>query len=1030
MADLIARLLAQVTQELGERRDVPGATYRLQLHAGFTFRDACRLVPYLHDLGITHCYASPYLKARPGSTHGYDIINHQLLNPEIGSEEDYADWVAALHSQGMGQILDIVPNHMGIVGNENLWWNDVLENGPASPYAGFFDISWHASPRAELQNKVLLPILGDPYGKVLEAQQLRLEYAAGAFTVHYFDHRFPVGPCTYGMILGHQLEELEQLLGAESPAFVEYQSILTAISHLPRSSDTEPAKMTERQREKEVIKRRLAALTEQSAPLREFIEQTLTLCNGTPGDPHSFDLLDRLLNQQAYRLAYWRVASDEINYRRFFDINELAALSMERPEVFAATHELVFRLLLSGQVNGLRIDHPDGLYDPRQYLERLQQHFVLARAQSIFEEQPEYRGQEWNDVEGPLREAIAKASRSENGDRPPEEQDNVSVCCDNPLWRPLYVIVEKILGTAEPIPEDWPVYGSSGYGFLNLLNGLFIDAGNSPAFTRLYNDWIQEAPRFPDVVYEKKLLILRMAMSGELQMLAHQLDRLAQKDRWSRDFTLSSLRSALREIIACFPVYRSYISEAGIHESDRKYIQRAVARAKAKNAAISTALFHFVRDRLLLKYPESAEEPIRAEQRRFAGKFQQVTAPVMAKGLEDTTFYVYTRLLSLNEVGGDPDRFGLPPAALHRYYQERQAHWPWSLSSTSTHDTKRSEDVRARLNVLSELPGAWRDCLAHWGELNRPHRIAVEELSAPDVNEEYLLYQTLLGAWPLEPYSTEVYAEFVKRIQAYMQKALHEAKVHTSWINPNPAYDDAVQEFIRRILDVETNAPFVQDLRTFQKRISHYGLFNSLSQTLLKITAPGVPDLYQGTELWDFSLVDPDNRRPVDYERRRAMLNDLRASVSAVGTRLPEYAEELTAMKEDGRIKLYVTYRALHSRGDAPALFTTGEYLPAEAAGAKPEHVFGFVRRHEQQAALVAVPRLLTGLVPSPSELPLGRDVWPDTVLLLPEGVPNWRWRNVFTGESLKGLVQSDQLVLPLADVFAHFPVALLQAEA
>jgi (1->4)-alpha-D-glucan 1-alpha-D-glucosylmutase len=1028
MTDIIASLLTRVTQEISQRRDFPGATYRVQFHAGFTFCDASRLVPYWHDLGITHCYASPYLKARPGSTHGYDIIDHQLLNPEVGSEQDYADWVTALRAHGMGQILDIVPNHMGIVGNENPWWNDVLENGPASPYAGFFDISWHASPRPELQNKVLLPILGDPYGEVLEAQQLRLRYAAGAFTVHYFEHRFPVAPCSYGMILGHQIEELERLLGAEASPFVEYQSILTAISHLPHFFDTEPAKVTERQREKEVIKRRLAALTEQSAPVREFIEQTLALYNGKPGDPHSFDLLDRLLNNQAYRLAYWRVASDEINYRRFFDINELAALSMERPEVFAATHELIFRLLRTGQVNGLRIDHPDGLYDPRQYLERLQQHFVLARARSLFEEQPEYRGQEWKDVEGPLLEAITKALHSENGDGP-EEKGIVPVFSDHPFWRPLYVVVEKILGTGEPIQGDWPVYGSSGYGFLNLLNGLFVDAGNSQALTGLYDDWIQETPRFPEVVYENKLLILRIAMSGELQMLAHQLDRLAQKDRWSRDFTLNSLRSALREIIACFPVYRSYISEEGIHDSDRKYIQRAVARAKAKNAALSTALFHFVRDRLLLKYPESVDEAVRAEQRRFAGKFQQVTAPVMAKGLEDTTFYVYNRLLSLNEVGGDPDRFGLSPTALHRYFQERQAHWPWALSSTSTHDTKRSEDVRARLNVLSELPGVWRDCLAHWGELNRPHRIAVEDLSAPDANEEYLLYQTLLGAWPLEPYSTEVYADFIKRIQAYLRKALHEAKVYTSWINPNPAYDDAVQEFIRRILDPETNGLFVQDLRAFQKRISHYGLFNSLAQTLLKVTAPGVPDLYQGTELWDFSLVDPDNRRPVDYERRREMLSDLRTSVSAAGARLHEYAWQLTAAKEDGRIKLYVIYRSLHCRREHPALFTTGEYLPAEAEGVKQDHVFGFVRRHEQQAAVIAVPRLLTGLVPSLYELPLGRNVWQDTVLLLPDGDAKRRWRNVFTGEMLKCPVGAGPMVLPLADVFAHFPVALLMAE-
>ena len=706
MTDVIASLLEKVAEELGKGPDCPVATYRLQFHAGFTFRDACALVPYLHDLGISHCYASPYLKARPGSTHGYDITNHQLLNPEIGSEDEYAKWVKALHAHGMGQILDIVPNHMGIAGNENPWWNDLLENGPASPYAGFFDVSWHASPRPELQNKVLLPVLGDPYGKVLEAQQLRLAHAAGAFTVHYFEHRFPVSPCSYGMILGQRIEELQQALGAEAPAFVEYQSILTAIGHLPHYFETEPAKVAERQREKEVIKRRLAALVEENPPVREFVEQTIARYNGVPSDPHSFDLLDHLLDNQAYRLAYWRVASDEINYRRFFDINDLAALSMERPEVFAATHELIFRLLGERCVNGLRIDHPDGLYDPKQYLERLQHHFVLARARNIFENQPEGREREWKDVQESLLQAILDAT-----------QENK----ESPFKRPLYVVVEKILGTGEPIPADWPVYGSSGYGFLNMISGLFVNTDNDRAFTQLYNDWIQEAPCFSEIVYAKKFLILQIAMSGELQMLAHQLDRLAQKDRWSRDFTLSSLRHALREIIACFPVYRSYISEEGIHESDRKYIHWAVNRARAKNAALSTSIFNFVRERLLLKYPESADTETRAEQRRFAGKFQQVTAPVMAKGVEDTAFYIYNRLLSLNEVGGDPGRFGLAPAALHRYFQERQAHWPNGMSTTSTHDTKRSEDVRARLNVLSELPGAWRDCLAHWGELNRRH---------------------------------------------------------------------------------------------------------------------------------------------------------------------------------------------------------------------------------------------------------------------------------------------------------------------
>ncbi|HXG11105.1 MAG TPA: malto-oligosyltrehalose synthase [Gemmataceae bacterium] len=1017
MTAVVKELLATIGRETAERR-LPEATYRLQLHAGFTFRDAAGLVPYLRELGISHCYASPYLKARPGSTHGYDIIDHRVLNPEIGSEEDYNAWIEAMHAHGMGQILDMVPNHMGVVGNENAWWNDVLENGPSSPYAGYFDISWYASPRPQLHGRVLLPVLGDPYGKALESGQLRLEYAAGAFTICYFEHRFPVAPRSYGLILGRRLEELERRLPADDPALIEYQSILTAVKHLPRRTETDPDRVAERQREKEVIKRRLAALTQDSAVVREFLEETVALFNGKPGDPRSFDPLDELLDDQAYRLAFWRVAADEINYRRFFDINELAALSMERPEVFAATHELVLRLLAEGKVNGLRIDHPDGLYDPRQYLQRLQEAYMLARARHLFESRPEYRGLDWKEVEEDCKLQIANCKLPIVGGQGAARGRECA-------W-PLYVVVEKILGTGEPLPDDWPTYGTSGYDFLNMVNGLFVDAANAPAFSRIYRDWIQDTTPFAEVVYQKKSLILRVALSSELHMLAHQLDRLAQKDRWSRDFTLTSLRHALREIIACFPVYRSYIDDA-VHDSDRRYVERAVARAKAKNPAISASVFNYVRDMLLLKYPTSASEEDRAEQRRFVGKFQQVTAPVMAKGLEDTAFYVYNRLLSLNEVGGDPARFGLAPAVLHRYFQERQARWPWAFSALSTHDTKRSEDVRARLNALSELPEEWKECLDRWARLNGPHRSQVEEEGpAPDPNEEYFLYQTLLGAWPLEPYSAEEYAQFVERIQTYVMKALHEAKVHTSWINPNPAYDEAVQRFVARILDPEVSGPFLDDFRTFQRKISHFGLFNSLAQTLLKITAPGVPDTYQGTELWDFSLVDPDNRRPVDYECRQQMLGELKERVAAAGERLPPLARELTAAKEDGRIKLYVTWRALQCRNAYPGLFAVGDYLPLEAVGACSDQVFAFARRQGATWAVVAVPRLLTRLLSGPPELPLGREVWQDTLLLLPEIEPGRQLSNVFTGERLTAAERPGSSCLLLADVFANFPVALL----
>jgi (1->4)-alpha-D-glucan 1-alpha-D-glucosylmutase len=1008
--DLIVRTLA----ELAARRRFPESTYRLQFHAGFKFRDAAAIVPYLHELGITDCYASPYLKSRPGSQHGYDISEHAVLNPEIGTEEEHAALVAALQERGMGQVLDVVPNHMGIAGNDNRWWNDVLENGRASSYAGHFDIDW-GSAKPDLHDRVLLPILGDPYGKVLDSQQLCLGFEAGAFTVQYFDRRFPVAPCTYGLILSQRLPELEQRLGNTSDAFIEYQSILTAIAHLPPHTTTDPVKAAERQREKEVIKRRLAALTESSPEVRDFLAENVALLNGQKGEPHSVDLLDELLNRQPYRLSFWRVAADEINYRRFFDINELAALSMEKPEVFESTHELVLRLLQEGKVTGLRIDHPDGLFDPQQYLEQLQQSFFLQMARRVFSERPELQGQEWSEVEPALRQRRGEAS-------PPSSPDL--------LWRPLYVVVEKILGKAEPIPEQWPVHGTTGYEFLNTLNGLFVDADNGQYFTRTYSRWVGKEKSYRDLVYQKKFLILQVSLSSELHMLAHQLDRLSEKNRWSRDFTLNTLRHALRDIIACFPVYRSYLGHGDIHPRDRYYVETAVARAKLKNPAISASVFDFVRDMLLLRYPESAREEDREEQRRFVGKFQQVTSPVMAKGVEDTAFYVYNRLLSLNEVGGDPEQFGVSLEAFHRHNQDRQRRWPYSLSATSTHDTKRSEDARARLNVLSELPRDWQVCLSRWNQLNRRLRVSLgEDILAPDRNDEYLLYQTLVGAWPLETTTPEQHAAFVARIQAYMQKAIHEAKVHTSWINPNSAYDRAVEQFVARLLDEATNARFLKDFRTFQARISHFGLFNSLSQTLLKIASPGVPDLYQGTDLWDFSLVDPDNRRPVDYERRRQLLQELKET-QPPREQLPQFARRLTEAKEDGRIKLFVTRTALHCRLAQPGLFSTGDYLSVDAAGPHRDHVCAFLRHQGQHVALVAVPRLLTRLADGTNKLPLGPEVWGDSVLLLPgELGPPRRWRNIFTEEALALEKRQGQPALPLARVFGHFPVALLLAQ-
>lgn len=1003
--ELAETLLEQVARTAAARSALPESTYRLQFHAGFTFRDALAIAPYLRDLGITHCYASPYLKARPGSTHGYDIVDHGCLNPEIGTEDDYEAMVAGFHEHGLGQILDTVPNHMGVGANDNAWWNDVLENGANSRHGACFDISWRASPRPELQDKVLLPVLGDPYGIALEAGQLRLAFADGAFFIHYYERRFPLAPRTYADVLGHRLDDLELDLGRESHELIELQSILTAVRNLPERTETDPEKTVERQREKEVIKRRLAALTARSDSVGAFIERNVEIFNGRPGAPRSFDLLDNLLEGQCYRLAYWRVASDEINYRRFFDINDLAALSMEREEVFEAAHGLIFRLLAEGKVDGLRIDHPDGLYDPLQYFRRLQEQYALARARSAFEASgPGAHGLGWKDVEEAVRERIAAGGGS------------------GAFGPPLYVIVEKILGPDEALVDSWPVHGTSGYDFLNQVNGLFVNGANASEFSRLYHGWAQDDTPYQEVVYLKKMLIMQVSLSSELHMLADQLDRLAQKSRSSRDFTFNTLRQALQEVIAAFPVYRSYIDDDGASAADRLHIVTAIRRATLRDPLMSRRVFFFIRDILLREAPESFGEEDRAEQRRFAGKFQQVTAPVTAKGVEDTAFYVYNRLVSLNEVGGDPGRFGVSPEALHVYNQGRQARWPHALSPLATHDAKRGEDVRARINVLSEMIGTWWAAVERWSRFNDQYRKRDEDQTVPDPNEEYLLYQTLVGAWPLGPLGPEARAEFVLRIQDYMIKALHEAKTHTSWINPNAEYDDAIREFVARILDEETNRGFLEDFQGLQRQVSHYGLFNSLSQTLLRLTAPGVPDTYQGTELWDFSLVDPDNRRPVDYAVRREMLRRLRADERG----LLELARDLVASKEDGRIKLYVVHRALQARRDRPGLFTSGAYVPLAVEGAKSAHLFAFARESDGLRALVAAPRLLAGLAPGPDHLPLGPSAWGDVSLVLAGVGAVSRWRNVFTGERLSPTPREGRPVLAASDLFAHFPVALL----
>ena len=653
--------------------------------------------------------------------------------------------------------------------------------------------------------------------------------------------------------------------------------------------------------------------------------------NGTPGDPRSFDALHDLLERQHYRLADWQVAGDEINYRRFFDVNSLIAIRMELEPVFEAANRFTFDLLKTGGVVGLRIDHPDGLYDPKQYFDRLQ---AEAAAEGV---------------------------------------------------GPLYVTVEKILGGDEPLPADWAVHGTSGYDFLTTVNDLFVDPTGAGAITKAYVDFVGDATPFAEWVYRKKRLVLGTSLASELTMLAHRLDRLAQSDRHSQDYTLRRLRDGLAEVIACFPVYRSYVSAEGVHPRDVEMVDLAVAAAERRNPQMSKPLLHFIRDTVLLRAPVAADR--KADQLRFAGKFQQVTSPATAKGIEDTAFYIYNRLTSLNEVGGDPGRFGRPPEAIHRYFADRQAKYPLGLNPLTTHDTKRSEDVRARISVLSEIPAEWAAALNHWSELNAAHVAAVDGRPAPSRNDQYLIYQTLIGAWLGTPD-----ADFVARIGAYLEKAMKEAKVDTTWTVPNAPYEAAVKAFVAAVLDPKKSAAFLAAFAPFQRRVAAAGVVNSLSQTLLRLTAPGVPDTYQGTELWDFSLVDPDNRRPVDYATRRAAL-------AAV-----EKADPADLMKNaaDGRVKLFLTHAALLARRENRGLFTAGTYEPIAATGPMADHVFAFARRHEGRAAVVAVTRL-----------PATLGDWAGTTLALPAGVS---MRDVLTGRP----ISSDA-----GELFATLPVAL-----
>jgi (1->4)-alpha-D-glucan 1-alpha-D-glucosylmutase len=934
-------------------------------------------------------------------SHGYDIADHNRFNPALGSETEYQALTAALRERGMGQLLDVVPNHMGISGSRNAWWMDILEHGPASSYSGYFDIDWEP-PEPGLRGKVLLPILGDQYGVVLENQELTLECHGGEFIVRYYDTVLPLAPETYIQILDARREELETKLGKDDPHLVELHSIITALIHLPARTDPDAERRAERARESVVIKRRLASLLAEARDVGALIDETVARFNGVKGQPATFDHLDALLGMQAYRLAFWQVATDEVNYRRFFDINSLAAIRMEEPAVFEEAHRLILRLVREGAVTGLRIDHPDGLVAPADYLRQLQRRCFLALAEATAgledageDEQGRWRQQALDDFDH--RAAEPGADRA----------------------RPFYIVVEKILMPDEQLTERWPVAGTTGYDFLNAVNGLFVHRAAERALSHTYERFIAARPNFREVVYDAKQLIIDTSMAGEIVVLGRRLARISEKHRASRDFTTRSLTTALREIIASFPVYRTYIDASGVTDQDRWHVDLAVGLARRRNPAMSGSIFAFMADLLCLRAPGARSEADLQAHLTFVGKFQQLTGPIMAKGMEDTAFYRYHRLTSLNEVGGAPDRFGIAVNEFHRLNLERQARWPTALLTTSTHDTKRSEDVRTRINVLSELPREWRRRVHAWRRINRGKKETLDGQPVPDANEEYLLYQTLVGVWPLEPLSAASLSEFVKRIQGFMFKAVREAKVHASWLNPAPAYEQAVARFVAAILDPQTSRAFLADFVPFQRDVARWGMYASLAQTLLKLTSPGVPDLYRGTELWDLSLADPDNRRAVDFAHRQRTLAELDREI-ADAPDLASVARRLVKTKEDGRIKLFVIRQALALRRQQALLFESGEYRPLEAQGERAEHVCAFGRVRGRESVIVLVPRLLAaGHLADP---PVGREAWGDDNRVAVAADAGERFRNVLTGEHLA--VEGG--AISVAAALANFPVALL----
>jgi (1->4)-alpha-D-glucan 1-alpha-D-glucosylmutase len=927
-------------------KPIPVSTYRLQLCPNFGFHNARDIVQYLENLGVTDVYASPIFKASKGSLHGYDIVDPNQINPELGSNDDFEDFTAALKERGMGWIQDIVPNHMAVSYDNNMLV-DVLENGKKSEYFNFFDIIWN-HPYQSIRGRLLAPFLGKFYSECLESGEIQLEYDSNGFTVYYYDLRFPIRIESYPTILNYRLQTLKQIVGRNNPDFIKLLGIL----YVCRAPESE-YETGERRDQTRFVKRILWELYTTNGRFKSFVDENVDIFNGRDTAADGFNLLHSLLSEQHFRLSFWKVTTEETNYRRFFNINSLISLRVEDENVFLQTHRLIFNLVEEGRITGLRIDHIDGLYDPTVYLRR-------------------------------LREKI----------------------------KDLYLVVEKILAPEEQIPDSWAVDGTTGYEFIHRLNGIYCNSVHEREFSRLYSSFIQYKPSYPDLLYEKKKLLIDKHMSGDVDNLAHLLKRISTNDRYGIDITLNGLRRAIVEVLACFPIYRTYMSPDYSRPEDCDYVLDAVSRARARRPDLFYELDFMIRF-LCLQFQDITEED-KKNRIRWVMRFQQLSGPLMAKGFEDTTLYVFNRLVSLNEVGGDPSKFGVSLNEFHEFNKMRFESHPHSLNASSTHDTKRGEDVRARINVLSEIPQEWEARIKNWNRLNRPKKTESNGSSSPDRNDEYFLYQTLVGSFPFRDAELGTY---IARLKDYIVKATREAKVHTEWLKPDTVYENAFISFVENLLagTAEDNM-FLTSFLPFQRKIAYYGMLNSLSQVFVKIVSPGVADFYQGTELWDLNLVDPDNRRPVDFQERKRLLAMIREKEKV---NIKELIQKLWSVYQDGGIKLFLIYRVLSARKAYRQLFERGDYLPLQVRGKLRNHVLAFARKDGHRWVVAVATRFFTVLVKE-GELPFGKTVWQDTRVALPAQCPlTWT-------DAIDSKVVSAEKFLELGEILQDFHVSLL----